>query len=123
MDQPIYPNPLPFITSYPAAAAILLIVLSTMALLWVATRIDRTGGSLVISLIIVVAFIGVVAYCLVFSVPKDEINSTVIGGLATAFGAVIMFWLNRNHDRKDPPPKQDDKPDVSYKGKSPEDPP
>ena len=103
------PSPLPLITSYPSAVAIVAIVTATIILLWVAAKIDQSGGQLVVSLLVVVTFVGVVAYCLVFAIPTDEINSTVIGGLATAFGAVVMFWLGRPRGVA-PPPKKDEPP-------------
>jgi hypothetical protein len=50
---------------------------------------------LTISILIVVAFMGTVAFCLFFTVPNDEVTPGVVGGLATGFGAVVAYWLGR----------------------------
>jgi len=85
--------PVPRIFDYPASVGIAFAILFTAVLLVVAGRFDPTGGPLTISLLVVVAFLGVATFVLFFSVPSDEITSGVIGGLIAAFGAVIAFWL------------------------------
>jgi uncharacterized BrkB/YihY/UPF0761 family membrane protein len=47
---------------------------------------------------VVLAFSGVVMFCLFFTVPNDEITSGAIGGLVAAFGAVVAHWLGRPKD-------------------------
>ena len=58
-------------------------------LLFVIGRFDPTGGSLTISLLMVLAFLEVVAFSAFFTVPADEITASAIGGLVAAFGAVV----------------------------------
>jgi FtsH-binding integral membrane protein len=76
-------------------------IIGTIVLLFVAGRFDPSGGTLTISLLIVLAFIGAVIFTLFFTVPTDEITAAVIGGLVASFGAVVAFWLSR----KSEPPK------------------
>ena len=96
----VNPSPIPKLTDYPASIGIALVVVLTTALLFVTGRFDATGGVLTISLLVVLAFLGLVTFCAFFPVPNDEVTSSVIGGLTAAFGAVVVHWLGRN---KEPP--------------------
>lgn len=88
------PPPVPKIFDYPAAtSAVFIVVLASILLL--SARFDPSGGSLIISLMVVLAMIGVIAFSLFFTVPNDEVTAAVVGGLTAAFGAVIAFWLGR----------------------------
>jgi uncharacterized BrkB/YihY/UPF0761 family membrane protein len=91
--------PTPKILDYPALMAVAFGVLFTSIMLLVVGRFDPTGGALAISLLVTLAFIGVVAICLFYTIPNDEITSGAVGGLIAAFGAVVAHWLGRN--RKD----------------------
>jgi hypothetical protein len=95
--NPISP-PIPKMFDYPVAWTVALTVIFTAVILGVAGRFDPTGGTLTISLLVTVSFVGVVVFCLFFTVPTDEITSAVVGGLTAAFGAIMAFWLGR--DRK-----------------------
>jgi drug/metabolite transporter (DMT)-like permease len=92
--------PIPKILDYPGFTTALFGVLFTGILLLIATKWDPTQGPLTISLLVVLAFIGTVAFCLFFTIPNDEITSAVVGGLVASFGAVIAFWLGRPHPPK-----------------------
>lgn len=94
--------PVPKITDYPAAIGIMFAVVFTAVLVIVASKFDPTMGTLTISMLVVVVFIGTVLFCLFFTVPSNEINSGVIGGLIAAFGAVIAHWLGRHPPRDGP---------------------
>jgi uncharacterized BrkB/YihY/UPF0761 family membrane protein len=98
MPDIIVPPPTPKLTDYPASVGIALGVLFTAILLVVAGRFDPSGGVLTISLLVTLAFIAVVTFCLFFTVPSDEATSAVIGGLTAAFGAVVAHWLGRSKD-------------------------
>jgi hypothetical protein len=89
--------PIPRILDYPGLMTALFGCIFTGILLLVATKFDPTGGPLTISLLVVLAFIGTVAFCLFFTIPNDEITSAVVGGLVASFGAVIAYWLGRPH--------------------------
>jgi uncharacterized BrkB/YihY/UPF0761 family membrane protein len=91
----VIPPPTPKILDYPGAVTVAFAVIFTTALLFVAGRFDPTGGTLTISLMVVLAFIAVVAFCMFFTVPNDEITAAVAGGLVAAFGAVVAYWLGR----------------------------
>jgi uncharacterized BrkB/YihY/UPF0761 family membrane protein len=91
----VAPPPVPKIVDYPGAIGIALVIAFTTVLLIVSGRFDVTGGVLTLSLLVVLAFLATVIFCLFFTVPNDEITSGVIGGLIAAFGAVIAFWLGR----------------------------
>lgn len=97
----VNPPPVPKLMDYPAAAGLAIAVVLTTILLVVASRFDATGGVLTISLLVILAFLGVVTFCAFFTVPTDEITSGAIGGLVAAFGAVVAFWLGRGRE----PPK------------------
>jgi hypothetical protein len=99
-------NPPPAVTtlvSYPIAAGVCIAVALTILLLYVAGRFDQTGGPLTISILIVLGMLGACAYCLIFTVPQDDITPGVVGGLTAGFGAVVAYWLGRaqpsRHDR------------------------
>ncbi len=91
----VIPPPTPKMLDYPASLGIGLSILFTAVLLLVAGKFDATGGILTISLLVVIAFIGAVTFCLFFTVPQDETTSGVVGGLTAAFGAIIAYWLGR----------------------------
>ena len=91
--------PSPKIMDYPVSIGIAVGVVFTTILLIVAGKFDPTGGALTISLLVTLAFIGAVTFCLFFTVPNDEITSGIVGGLIAAFGAVVSYWLN--HPRGD----------------------
>lgn len=90
----VIPPPTPKIMDYPASVGIALGIVFTAILLIVAGKFDPTHGTLTISLLVTLAFIGTATFCLFFTVPNDEVTSNVIGGLVLAMGAVIAYWLN-----------------------------
>lgn len=97
----VNPPPTPKIFDYPASVGVALGIAFTAILLVVSSKFDPTGGTLTISLLVVLTFIGVVTFCLFFTIPNDEITSGAVGGLVAAFGAVIAYWLGRPRE----PPK------------------
>jgi hypothetical protein len=92
----VQPPPVPKIMDYPASVGLIIAVVLVTALLVVTSRFDATGGTLTISLLVVLGFMGLVTFCAFFSIPTDEITSGAIGGLVAAFGAVVAYWLGRN---------------------------
>lgn len=100
MDPVVSPPPVPKILDYPGATTAVFLTVFTTCLLFVAGRFDPTGGILTVSLLVVLAFVGTVVFCLFFTVPNDEITAATIGGLVAAFGAVVAYWLGRP---KEPP--------------------
>jgi uncharacterized BrkB/YihY/UPF0761 family membrane protein len=99
-DPLVVPPPIPKLLDYPASMGIAIGIVFTTALLYVAGKFDATGGTLTISLLVTVAFLATVTFCLFFTVPNDEITSGAVGGLIAAFGAVVAHWLGRAN-RKD----------------------
>ena len=99
-------NPPPAVTtfvSYPIAAGVCIAVGLTTLLLYVAGKFDPTGGPLTISILIVLGMLGATTYCLMFTIPQDDITPSIVGGLTAGFGAVCAYWLgrtqgNRPHD-------------------------
>jgi hypothetical protein len=87
-------NP-PSIANFPSAVAIVVVVVFTGLLLFVAGKFDPTKGVLTISLMIVLGMLGATAYCLVFTIPNDDITPGVVGALSAGFGAVVAYWLGR----------------------------
>ena len=92
----IPPPPFTFVP-FPAAFTVTLAVVGAVILLLVTSRFDATKGALTISLLIVLGFIGVMAYSVTVTVPRDETTAAVIGALTAAFGGVITYWL-KNRD-------------------------
>jgi hypothetical protein len=97
----IQPPPIPKIMDYPASVGLIIAVVLVTILLVVTSRFDVTGGTLTISLLVVLAFISLVTFCVFFTVPTDEITSGAIGGLVAAFGAVVAHWLGRNRQDRE----------------------
>jgi uncharacterized BrkB/YihY/UPF0761 family membrane protein len=90
--------PTPKLMDYPATVGIAFAILFTAMLVFIASRFDPTMGVLTISILVVLAFVGTVVFCLFFTVPNDEITSGVVGGLTAAFGAIVAHWLGRKKD-------------------------
>jgi hypothetical protein len=90
--------PSPKLFDYPGATSGAFLIVFTACLLFVAGRFDPTSGTLTISLLVVLAFIGTVIFCLFFAVPTDEVTSAAVGGLVAAFGAVVAYWLGRGRE-------------------------
>lgn len=96
----VNPPPPLALTNYPAVIGALLVVGLSIVLLFVSGKFDPTGGVLTISLLITIGMIAAVAYCLIFTIPADDITPGIIGGLTAGFGAVVAHWLGQ---RKEPP--------------------
>jgi FtsH-binding integral membrane protein len=92
--------PTPKTIDYPASIGIGISIIFVAVLLVVSSKFDPSHGSLTISLMVVVAFIGVVSFCMFFTVPQDDTTAAAVGGLTAAFGAVIAYWLG--HRGSDP---------------------
>jgi hypothetical protein len=97
----VIPPPTPKLMDYPASIGLVLAVVMTSVLLVVAGKFDPTGGTLTISLLVILAFLGLVTFCAFFTIPTDEITSGAIGGLVAGFGAVISYWLSRPRGPKE----------------------
>jgi hypothetical protein len=88
--------------NFPATIIVGSTVLMTSLLVFVAGRFDPTQGVLTISVLITIGMLGAIAYCLIFTIPADDITPGVVGGLTAGFGAVVAHWLGRT--RGGPPP-------------------
>jgi NADPH-dependent curcumin reductase CurA len=91
----VNPPPVTPTLPYPAAATIVLTAIVTGVLLILAGKFDPTKGPLTISLMIVLGMLGTTAYCLVFTIPPDDITPSVVGALSAGFGAVVVYWLGK----------------------------
>lgn len=103
MEGPEVINPLPVgikVVSYPGLISVAVAIFGVSIILFVSKKFDPTGGQLTISVMVVLAFIGVVAICMLFTIPNDEITGASVGGLIAAFSAVVVHWLGRPR----PPP-------------------
>jgi hypothetical protein len=94
--------PMPVVANYPVALALVATVMLTAVVVVIAGRFDPTQGTLTISTLIIVAFIGTTAFCLFFNVPTDEVTPAVVGGLTAGFGAVVAYWLGRPREALPP---------------------
>jgi hypothetical protein len=97
VEAPGLANPPPptAVLPYPAAATIIITALVTGFVLFLAGKFDPTKGALTISIMIVLGMLGTTAYCLVFTIPPDDITPSVVGALSAGFGAVVAYWLGR----------------------------
>ena len=89
----IVPPPRFQYVDFPASIAVLIAVIGTFALVLLSGRFDRSGGALTVSLLVILAFVGVLAYSVTVTVPRDETTAAVIGALTAGFGGVITYWL------------------------------
>ena len=69
------------------------------ALVWFASRFDPTRGFLTMSVLITVAFIGATIASMLYPVPQIATTEMLVGGLATALGAIVAHWLGRHQDK------------------------
>jgi hypothetical protein len=91
------------LSNYPVAIGAVLSVALTAVILYIAGKFDPTKGPLTISILIVLGMLGATTYCLMFTIPQDDITPSIVGGLTAGFGAVCAYWLgrtqgNRPHD-------------------------
>lgn len=110
MSDFVNPPPSVQLFPYPAVTAVAALALMTTILLIAVRHFDPTRGPLTISLLIVLAMMGAVAYTLIFSVPADDLTPSIVGGLTAGFGAVVAYWLGRQRNGRPPdeppsPPK------------------
>jgi hypothetical protein len=96
MTTPTEVNPLGVsVLNYPGAVTGVAIMGLTAVLLFVSGRFDPTQGVLTLSLMITLGMLGATAYCLIFTIPQDDITPGVVGGLTAGFGAVLAYWFGR----------------------------
>jgi hypothetical protein len=91
----VSPFPQLKLLDYPAMTAVVTLSILAPFLVFMAARFDPTGGALTISLMVVLAFIGMAAVSMVYTISTDEITSSILGGLTAAFGAVVAYWLGK----------------------------
>lgn len=94
-SEVVNPPPSVSLFNYPGAITAVAVVALTAVLLFVAGRFDPTQGPLTISLMITLGMLGATAYCLIFTIPVDDITPSVVGGLTAGFGAVLAYWFGR----------------------------
>jgi hypothetical protein len=87
--------------NFPATVIVSSTVIMTAILVVIAGRFDPTRGPLTLSILITLGMLGAIAYCLIFTIPNDDITPSVIGGLTAGFGAVVAYWLG--HGGSTPP--------------------
>ena len=108
----VNPPPSVALLNYPGLTTGVFAVVFSSLLLYIAGKFDPTGGPLTISILIVLGMLGATAYCLIFTIPVDDITPGVVGGLTAGFGAVVAYWLGRTQtggnreDRPHRPPKE-----------------
>lgn len=84
--------------NFPATIIVGSSVILTAVLLVLAGKFDPTQGVLTISLLITVGMLAAIAYCLIFTIPQDDITPGVVGGLTAGFGAVVAYWLGKGRE-------------------------
>ena len=94
-DTLVLPPPTPHLLDFPATTAVVVATLACVVLLVFSTRFDQTHGILTVSLLVILTMIGVIAFCLLSPFPGTRRRAAVIGGLVTAFGGVVAYWLGK----------------------------
>jgi hypothetical protein len=89
--------------NFPATIIVGATALFTALLIVVSGRFDHTQGVLTISILITLGMLGAIAYCLIFTIPQDDITPGVVGGLTAGFGAVLAYWFGRKEPPREPP--------------------
>jgi uncharacterized BrkB/YihY/UPF0761 family membrane protein len=102
-EELVIPPPTPRLIPYPGLIGIAALIVFTAGLLIIIDRFDGSHGILAISLLIVLAFIGVTIFCLFFTIPNDQVTAGVIGGLIAAFGAVVAHFIGKSNGTNGPP--------------------
>lgn len=92
------PPPSVALLPYPSLVSTVGIAVLTSAILIASGRFDKTQGPLTVSIMVILSMVGAVSYCLIFTVPQDDLTPGIIGGLTAGFGAVIAYWLGRPKD-------------------------
>ena len=106
MTEAEFVNP-PLVTgvgNFPATIILASTVLFASILVIIAGKFDPTQGVLTLSILITLGMLCSIAYCLIFTIPADDITPGVVGGLTAGFWAVVAYWLGRARDGVPPPP-------------------
>jgi len=92
----VNPPPIPKHTlDYPIELGLISLVILSIVLIIVSAKFDHTGGALTISLILILAFCGALAFSLDYTIPQDPTTAAIVGGLVSQFGVIIGFWLGK----------------------------
>jgi hypothetical protein len=89
--------------NFPATVVVASTVVLTAILIVVAGKFDPTQGPLTISILITLGMLGAITYCLIFTIPADDITPSVVGGLTAGFGAVLAYWFGRAREPPNEP--------------------
>lgn len=84
---------------YLALAAAMAVMGSSAIIIIVARHFDSTNGVLTLAVIITVSFVVATYASLIYNIQQTPLTEILIGGLATALGAVVAYWMGR--DRRD----------------------
>lgn len=88
--------------NFPATIIVGTTTVFTALLVVIAAKFDPTQGILTLSLLITLGMLGAIAYCLIFTIPQDDITPGVVGGLTAGFGAVLAYWFGRAKEPREP---------------------
>lgn len=80
---------------YPVLASIIAVAALTVTIVYFVIRLAPEHGPLVISVLVVVAFIGATGTAMIYTIPSDEATSVLVGALTSGFAAVVTYWLSR----------------------------
>jgi len=95
-DELVIPPPLHKSLDYPILIGASIIVVFTLLLVFVAAKYDHTHGALTISLLLILSFVGAVGFSLNYTIPNDPSTASILGGLVSAVGAIVAFWLAKD---------------------------
>ena len=92
------------ILPYSAMFGCTLAIIFSCFVIYFAGKYDKTGGPLTVSILFIVTFMGVITYCLIYTIPQDPTTATMSGALAAAVGAIVAYWFAKDHGRTDTRP-------------------
>lgn len=70
---------------------------------WAASVLNVEFGAFVISVVITIAFIGVLSYAMIYGIKDNQTLSILTGTLVSSFTAVVQYWIgsSRSSQAKD----------------------
>ena len=91
----IVPPPRFQFVDFPATTAVVAVSLGAIALMLLSSRFDNTAGALTISLLIILAFVGVLAYSVTVTVPEGRNYCRCYWCPYCWFRGVVTYWFKK----------------------------
>lgn len=88
-----------YLTSQPylALTAAMAVMIASAAIITASRYFDPTNGVLTLAVIITVSFVVATYASMIYTINQTPLTEILIGGLATALGAVVAYWMGRGN--------------------------